>query len=54
MASPEQCFKKIQVSTKIRVLPLKLLVKLPQKISPGISIVERATNLAGERLTLRA
>jgi len=48
-------FKEIQVSTKIRVLPSGIFPKLRRrKFRHGISIVERAVNLARERWTLTA
>ena len=55
--SPILCFKEIQLSTKITVLPsgtfcneLRILKILPRQLS----IVERVINLARERWKLRA
>ena len=50
--SPTLCFKEIQVSKKIRLLPSGTFRKL--RIRHSISIVERAINWARERWTLRA
>ena len=47
------CFKEIQISIKMRVLPSGTFSYTPD-FRHGISIVERAINLAGERWTLTA
>jgi len=48
-------FKEIQISTKIRVIPSgPFLNSGLRKFRHGISIVERAINLAGEKWTIRA
>jgi len=54
--SPTLCFKEIQVSTKNKGAFLVSCFKTPdfKKFRHGISVVERAVNLARERWTLRA
>ena len=53
---PTLCFKEIRVSTKIRVLLSGIFPETQdlENYCHGVSIVERAVNLARERCTLRA